>query len=321
MRGRNPLILIIMAIFFGMACTFSTKLPTPTPPADAEEPALEVTRPQTTFIDARTIADAVPADAESAGVAEAESAALAESGGGSAGASSYGSGGYGGGYGGGYYGGWSGYYGWGCTPRYDWAYSYVVQYGDTLNNIAWRAGTSWPVLAQGNCIYNPNYIYAGQYLRLPSPISYYPPPHYPPHYPPPYHPPYPPHPTYGPPYPTPVPATPAPPPPVVVGSALTFAPYVEINNSTVILSPDTMITISWVGTFPTATDRVTFELIAPGDSMGTPIGIDTNLGDGATITWFATAYIQGTVRAVASFTGGYPPQYSDSYYIIAGFPP
>jgi hypothetical protein len=107
----------------------------------------------------------------------------------------------------------------------------------------------------------------------------------------------------------------------VIGSALTFAPYDEINNNTVILPPNTLIAISWAGTFPTAADRVTFELIPPGDSVGQPIGIDTNLGDGATATWFATAYIQGTVRAYATFAGGYPPQYSDSYYIIAGFPP
>ncbi|MFN8565295.1 MAG: hypothetical protein U0703_27555, partial [Anaerolineae bacterium] len=176
----------------------------------------------------------------------------------------------------------------------------------------------WQVLAQGNCIPNANYIYAGQYLRLPSPVSYYPPPHYP-HYPS-----YPTYPPYPYPYPTPVPTGIPPtyvPPPVVVGSALTFAPYDEINNNTVILPPDTMIAISWAGTFPTATDRVTFELIPPGGSTGTPIGIDANLGDGATISWFASAYTQGTVRAYATFTGGFPPQYSDSYYVIAGFPP
>ena len=76
-----------------------------------------------------------------------------------------------------------------------------------------------------------------------------------------------------------------------------------------------------MGTFPSATDHVTFELIPPGDSTGTPIATDSNLGDGATITWYAVAYTQGTIRAVAYFAGGYAPQYSDSYYVIAGFPP
>ncbi|MCC6805612.1 MAG: LysM peptidoglycan-binding domain-containing protein, partial [Anaerolineae bacterium] len=235
----------------------------------------------------------------------------------------YGGGGYGGyggyGYSGGHSGGWSGYYGWACAPRYDWAYSYVVHYGDTLANIAWRAGSTWQELAAGNCIPYPDYIYAGQYLRVPNPVSYYPP--YPPHYPPYPYPPYP-YPPY--PYPTPVPTGIPPtsaPPPVVIGSALTFAPYDEINNNTVILPPDTLITISWVATFPTAATQVTFELIPPGGSSGTPLGSDSNLGDGAAITWYATAYTQGTVRAYATFSGGYAPQYSDSYYIIAGFPP
>lgn len=323
-RRYAPILIVVLAFFVSTACTFSTKLSTPTPPGEnlpGEVIATpEATRPQTTFIDARTLPDSAPADGESVSVAEAQTVALSGDGA-SADSGSYAHGGYGGyGYSGGYYGGWSGYYGWACAPRYDWAYTYVVRYGDTLTNIAWRAGTSWQELAAGNCIPYPDYIYAGQYLRVPNPVAPYP---YPPH---PY-PPYPPHPYPPYPYPTPVPtgipptSVPPVPPPVVIGSALTFAPYDEINNSTVILAPDTMITISWVGTFPTAVTQVTFELIPPGGSSGTPIGSDTNPGDGVAITWFATAYVQGTIRAYASFSGGYAPQYSDSYYVIAGWPP
>ncbi len=86
------------------------------------------------------------------------------------------------------------------------------------------------------------------------------------------------------------------------------------------LPPDGLITISWPASFPTATERVVFELIPPGMGSGSAIGIDTNLGDGASILWNAVNGTQGTVRAVAYFTGGYAPQISDFYYVIAGYP-
>jgi len=44
---------------------------------------------------------------------------------------------------------------------------YQVQYGDTLSGIAWRFGTDYWTLAQYNGISNPNWIYAGQWLRVP----------------------------------------------------------------------------------------------------------------------------------------------------------
>ncbi|MFN8452754.1 MAG: hypothetical protein U0521_30135 [Anaerolineae bacterium] len=159
MRRLNPLILIAIAIFSTMACTFSTNLPTPVAPTEA--PAPEAT-PATTFIDARTVVDLSPADAEFGGgggrpdhrgygrrlrLRAREKPTLR---------GGYGGGGYsgGGGYGGGYYGGWSGYqYGWGCTPRYDWGYR-MSHYGDTLASLSpgapgrpgrcWRRGTASP---------------------------------------------------------------------------------------------------------------------------------------------------------------------------------
>lgn len=51
---------------------------------------------------------------------------------------------------------------------------YVVQPGDTLQNIAVRYGTTWQAIAQLNAIPNPNLIYAGQVLLIP--VGYVPPP-------------------------------------------------------------------------------------------------------------------------------------------------
>lgn len=60
--------------------------------------------------------------------------------------------------------------GYGCYGWYRPCYScrgYIVRYGDTLTSIAWRFGVDVWTLAQVNGIYNLNYIYAGQYLRIP----------------------------------------------------------------------------------------------------------------------------------------------------------
>ena len=57
-------------------------------------------------------------------------------------------------------------------------FTYYVEYGDTLKIIAARYGTSWDVLARANQLYNPNIIYVGQPLWVPS-QGYQPPaPHY-----------------------------------------------------------------------------------------------------------------------------------------------
>lgn len=50
---------------------------------------------------------------------------------------------------------------------------YVVQPGDTLQNIAARYGTTWQAIAQLNNIPNPNLIYVGQVLLIP--VGYVPP--------------------------------------------------------------------------------------------------------------------------------------------------
>lgn len=410
---RRYLLMFVVGTLFSMACTFNTLLP-----AQATTPTVEpiptVERPQSTFIDGRTVAQ----DTSSAQAAPVQSAqAVPVQSAPAQAAPQYVTGQNTNGY----YGGTTYTY-YGCAPRGDWAYTYVVQRGDTLSNIAARAGVSWQTLAQGNCIANANYIYAGQVLRVPCVINaYYPPPYYPPPYnPPPQYPP----PSggwqsvgsvipspflslYGNQYqlqggavvslswaintynvtrvefyfapsgsgmsPTligtdtyfgdgvaiswgvppgvvgnlsasayygsglvkttaaytfvyansvqpPPPTQPPVQPPVVVGTGLSISPYDSVNNNTFILPPDQLITISWPATFPTATDRVVFELVPPGGGAGQPIGLDANLADGASIIWNSVNGTQGTLRAVAYFLGGYAPQYSDSYYVIAGMP-
>ena len=74
--------------------------------------------------------------------------------------------------------------------------TYVVQWGDTLGDIAVRYGVTLSnILAVNPQIWNANLIYPGQVINLPAPVSvppstYYPPTYYPPpYYPPTYYPP------------------------------------------------------------------------------------------------------------------------------------
>lgn len=97
-------------------------------------------------------------------------AAFAQDEGGAGAAGGYGGGGYGGGYGdggwGGYGGGgWGGYGGgWNnCQGN-----CYRVRYGDTLFSIGRRFNVNPWYIAQVNGLQNPNWIYAGQRLYIPS---------------------------------------------------------------------------------------------------------------------------------------------------------
>jgi LysM repeat protein len=45
---------------------------------------------------------------------------------------------------------------------------HVVQLGETLSSIAQRYGTTWQTIAQANDIVNPNQIYVGQTLKIPT---------------------------------------------------------------------------------------------------------------------------------------------------------
>jgi LysM repeat protein len=48
------------------------------------------------------------------------------------------------------------------------AVTHVVQQGETLSSIAQRYGTTWQAIAQANNIVNPNQIYVGQKLTIPT---------------------------------------------------------------------------------------------------------------------------------------------------------
>jgi murein DD-endopeptidase MepM/ murein hydrolase activator NlpD len=54
-----------------------------------------------------------------------------------------------------------------CTPGTDWP-TYTVQRGESLSQIARRFGTTSAILTQANCLSNPNRIFRGQVLRVPS---------------------------------------------------------------------------------------------------------------------------------------------------------
>src|SRR4051812_22930409 len=49
-----------------------------------------------------------------------------------------------------------------------WVQVYTVQHGDTLAGIAYSFGVSQDALMEANSLHNPNYIYVGQQLIIPS---------------------------------------------------------------------------------------------------------------------------------------------------------
>lgn len=59
------------------------------------------------------------------------------------------------------------------SPEASSGFNYTVQWGDTLSAIAVRYGTTVYAISQANGIVNPNLIYAGQVLWIPT--AYYPP--------------------------------------------------------------------------------------------------------------------------------------------------
>jgi LysM repeat protein len=54
------------------------------------------------------------------------------------------------------------------TPQQGEAIWHTVQQGETLASIARRYGTSWQAITQANSLVNPNQIYVGQKLKIPS---------------------------------------------------------------------------------------------------------------------------------------------------------
>ncbi|MEJ2212377.1 MAG: LysM peptidoglycan-binding domain-containing protein, partial [Anaerolineae bacterium] len=56
----------------------------------------------------------------------------------------------------------------GTTTQQGGAIIHTVQQGETLASIARRYGTTWQTIAQANDLVNPNQIYVGQKLKIPS---------------------------------------------------------------------------------------------------------------------------------------------------------
>lgn len=54
-----------------------------------------------------------------------------------------------------------------CEPRQDWTLRHEVQPQEALANIAAQYGTTAPILAEANCLDNPDLIRVGQQLRVP----------------------------------------------------------------------------------------------------------------------------------------------------------
>jgi hypothetical protein len=108
------------------------------------------------------------------------------------------------------------------------------------------------------------------------------------------------------------------PPPVIIGGTfLDVSPHISLNNNTYVVQSGQNVMINWEATFPAQTLRVDFFLIPPTGVNGTLLGTDYNLADGAEIMWISVPPgTQGTLRAVAAFSGGYEPQASSEFYVV-----
>ncbi|MBK9751053.1 MAG: LysM peptidoglycan-binding domain-containing protein [Chloroflexi bacterium] len=106
-------------------------------------------------------------------------------------------------------------------------------------------------------------------------------------------------------------------PPVIVGGTLLdVVPNLGLNNNTYVVQTGQTVTINWAATFPSETLRVEFYLIPPGQTSGTLLGTDYNLGDGAQAVWTVPSGAQGTLRALAIYSGGFDPAASSEYYVV-----
>ena len=152
-----------------------------------------------------------------------------------------------------------------CVPRTDWVALYTVAAGDTLGSIASRTNTTATILAQGNCLANPDSIFEGQVLRLPQAPS------------------------------APPPATqnPIPNGPSQQGTIYISA-IVSADAGNFFLLRGETITLRWDDA-PASLYQVSFILI--GQSGQSEIGQDTNPSDGITINWTVPAGLAGQIIA------------------------
>jgi len=170
-----------------------------------------------------------------------------------------------------------------CTIRTDWQ-SYIVQNGDTLLIIADTIGSTVNELVLGNCIVNPDTIYVGQQLYLPS-----------------------------------LPTTTtsvqvaATLPPAGQGGGVTtttttgtdilvIQPYVAYNGGIYTLRASSSVNITWAN-IPANSVQVDFYYVANNTPQAL-ITSDLDMSDGAIIQWTVPSQAAGTVLAYAILADG-----------------
>jgi hypothetical protein len=170
-----------------------------------------------------------------------------------------------------------------CTVRTDWQ-PYIVQNGDTLEVIATVIGSTVNEVVLGNCIVNPDAIYVGQQLYLPSlPTT-----------------------TTG----FTVAATL---PPVGAGGGVTtttttgtellvIQPYVAYNGGVYTLRNGASVNITWAN-IPANTIQVDFYFVANNTPQAL-ITSDLDITDGAIIQWTVPDQASGVVLAYAILVDG-----------------
>ncbi len=160
-----------------------------------------------------------------------------------------------------------------CTPRTDWVYTYRVISGDTLSNIATRAGSTAAALASGNCLTNADVISVGQVLRVPRPVT------------------------------ASLPATSLPPvgqpQPSQQGSVF-ISSYISADAGSYLLLRGETITLRWDNP-PASLYRATFVVQNPLTGVQSQIAEDPNPSDGVVVSWNVPAGLQGSLFAIGRF--------------------
>lgn len=158
----------------------------------------------------------------------------------------------------------------GCSPRHHWS-TYIVQRGDTLTRIAIRFGTTVYQLAVANCLSNPNRIYAGQRLKVPSYSHPNPPP--------------------------------PPPPNVRYEGRVIPHPFIATNGYSYAVNGGSVIALNWQYVNLSGVHRVEF-YYTPSYSPAILVGTDTYLADGASASWAVPTNASGYVTAAGFGYGG-----------------
>lgn len=153
-----------------------------------------------------------------------------------------------------------------CTPRTDWPL-FAVPEGMTLTTIAFLGGTTVQVLADANCLANPDNIFAGQSLRVP--------PDFPPTVPPEFE-------------------------SAAPRSRVGISPYLRFEGGWYEVQPGSMVSLGWEPALPASVTRIEFYATPTGTNQQPAlIAVDNNGGDNVWINWTIPAQFAGQITAVA----------------------